>query len=65
METHILYEQAKWHVRQAKIQISLGIRPVWSESSVCAQWVAKDHSFLHAYNKDWGGGGGGGMPRLI
>ena len=24
---------------------SLGIRPVWSESSLCAQWVAKDPSF--------------------
>ena len=28
--------------------ISLGICPVWSESSMCAQWVAKDPSFLHA-----------------
>ena len=26
----------KWHVRPAKIQISLGIRPVWSESSLSA-----------------------------
>ena len=26
----------------AKTQISLGIRPVWSEPSLCAQWVAKD-----------------------
>ena len=26
----------KWHVRPAKTQISLGIRPVWSESSLCA-----------------------------
>ena len=24
----------KWHVRPAKIQINLGIRPVWSESSL-------------------------------
>ena len=32
----------------AKTQISLGIRPVWSESSPCAQWVAKDPRFLHA-----------------
>ena len=24
----------KWHVRQAKTQISLGIRPVWSEASL-------------------------------
>ena len=26
----------KWHVRPAKTQISLGIRPVWSESSLSA-----------------------------
>ena len=31
-----------------KTQISLGIRPVWSESSLCAQMVKKDPSFLHA-----------------
>ena len=31
----------------AKTQISLGICPVWSESSVCTQWVAKDRSFFH------------------
>ena len=35
-------------VRPAKTQISLGIRPVISESSLCAQWVAKDPSSLHA-----------------
>ena len=29
-------------VRPAKTQISLGIHPVWSESSLCTQWVAKD-----------------------
>ena len=39
---------SKWPVRPAKTQISLGIRPVWSESSLCAQWVAKDpDSFMH------------------
>ena len=31
----------KISVRPAKTQISLGIRPVWSESSLCAEWVAK------------------------
>ena len=36
-----------------KTQISLGIRPVWSESSLCAQWVAKDPTFLHADSEDW------------
>ena len=35
-------------VRRAKTQISLGNHPVWSESLLCAQWVAKDPSFLHA-----------------
>ena len=40
-------------VRPAKTQISLGIRPVWSESSLCAQWIAKDPSFLHADSEDW------------
>ena len=36
----------------AKTPISLGIRPVWSESSLCAQLVAKDPRFLHADSKD-------------
>ena len=43
----------KWHVCPAKTGISLGIRPVWSESSLCAQWVAKNPSFLHADSGDW------------
>ena len=33
-------KQTKWPVHPAKTQISLGIRPVWSESSLCALWVA-------------------------
>ena len=32
-------QQNEW--APAKTQISLGIHPVWSESSLCAQWVAK------------------------
>ena len=39
-------------VRPAKTQISLGIRPVWSESSLCDQWVAKDSRFLDADRED-------------
>ena len=44
-------------------QISLGIRPVWSESSLCAQRVAKDPSFLHADSEN--SYQTGRMPRLI
>ena len=47
----------------AKTQISLGIRPVWSESSLCAQWVAKDPRFLHADSVDFDQTGR--MHRLI
>ena len=43
----------KMSVRPAKTKISLGIRPFWSESSLCAQWVAKDPSFLHADSEGW------------
>ena len=50
-------------VRAAKTQISLGIRPVWSESSLCAWWVSKDPSFLHANSE--GSDQTGHMPRLI
>ena len=53
----------KMSVRLAKTQISLGIRPVWSESSLCAQWVAKDPSFLHTDSED--SDQSGRMPRLI
>ena len=35
-------------MRTTKAQIILRIRPVWSESSLCAHWVAKDPSFLDA-----------------
>ena len=50
-------------VRPAKTQTSLDIRPVWSESSLCAQWVAKDPSFLHADSED--SDQTGWMSRLI
>ena len=46
----------KWHVRPAKTRISLGIHPVWSESLLWAQWVAKDPSYLYADSKDWSDG---------
>ena len=39
-------------VRPSKTLISLGIRPVWSESSPNAQWIAKDARFLHVDRED-------------
>ena len=42
----------KMSVRPAKTPISVGIRAVWSESSLCAEWVTKDTDFLHADNED-------------
>ena len=42
----------EWHVSPAKTWISLDICPVWSESSLCTQWVAQDPSFLNADSKD-------------
>ena len=50
-------------VRPAKTQNSLGIRPVYSESLLCAYWVAKDPRFLHADSED--SDQIGRMPRLI
>ena len=42
----------KWHVGPVKTQISLGIRPVWSESAVRMKkvWVL---SYYWAHSKDW------------
>ena len=54
---------AKPPVRSAKTQISLGICPVWSESLLCAQCVAKDPRCLHTDSKD--SDQTGRMPRLI
>ena len=42
----------KWHVRPVKTRISLGILPVWSESSLSALWVARVPRFHHADSKD-------------
>ena len=42
----------KMSVRLVKTQISLDIRPVWSESSLFSQLVAKYPSFLHEDSKD-------------
>ena len=57
------WQNQKITVHPAKTQINLGIRPVWSESLLCAQCVAKDQSFLHVDSED--SDQTGRMPRLI
>ena len=63
VHSRLMTKPTKWHVRPAKTQISLGIRPVWSESSLCAKWVAKYPVLLHADSED--SYQTGRMPRLI
>ena len=44
--SRLMTKPSKWHVRPAKTQISLGIRPVWSESSLSA-WRKLGSSATH------------------
>ena len=37
---------------KTQISLSLGIRPVWSETLLCAQWEAKEPKFLHVDSED-------------
>ena len=60
--SHLMTKAAKWHVRPAKTQISLGICQS-DQSLLCAQWVAKDPSFLNVDSED--SDQTGRMPRLI
>ena len=60
--SRLMNKPTKWLSAQRR-QISLGISPVWSESSLCTQWVDEDPSFLHADSED--SDQSGRMPRLI
>ena len=50
----------KWSVRPAKTQVSLVIRPVWSESSLSAWRIIGSFCYPKSTQKD-----SGRMPRLI
>ena len=50
------HDQTKWHVRPAKTQISLGIRPVWSESLMSAWRNLGSLSTHWADSEDWSDG---------
>ena len=48
-------KQTKCSEHPAKTQIRLGGSaqcPVWSEPSLCAQWIAKDPRYIHADGED-------------
>ena len=51
--SRLITKPIKWHVHPAKTQISLDIRPVRSESSLCAQRVAKGPSGHWRLWSDW------------
>ena len=48
--SHLVTKPTKWHVRQAKTQISLAIRPVWSESLLSA-WRKRSLATHWAHSK--------------
>ena len=51
--SHLMTKPTKWNVRPAKTPISLGIRPVWSESSLSA-WRNLGSLATHwAHSEDW------------
>ena len=61
--SHLMTKSTKWHVRPAKTQISLCIRPVWSES-LLSMWRKLGSLASHwAQSKD--SDQTGRMPRLI
>ena len=61
--SRLMTKPTKWHVRPAKTQISMGIRPVWSESSLSA-WRTIGCSATHwEHSED--SDQTGKMPRLI
>ena len=50
--SRLMTKPTKWHVRPAKTQITLGIRPVWSESSLSA-WRKLGSLAIHcAHSED-------------
>ena len=61
--SRLMTKPAKWSVRPAKAQISLGIRPVWSESSLSACRNIGPLTTYWAYSED--SDQTRRMPRLI
>ena len=55
--SHDMTKPTKWLCSQRRLRSAWASTHIWSESSLCAQWVAKDPSFLHADSEDWSLGG--------
>ena len=51
--SHLMTKPTKWHVRPAKTQFSLGICPVWSESSLSAWRSIGLLGTKKAHGEDW------------
>ena len=51
--SHLMTKTTQWHVRPAKTQISLGIRPAWSESSLSAFRTLRSLATHWARGEDW------------
>ena len=50
--SRLITKSTKWHVRPAKTQISLDIRPVWSESSLSAWRMLRPFAIHWAHSED-------------
>ena len=61
--SRLMTKPSKWHVRPAKTQISLSIRPVWSEPSLSAWRKFRSLAIHWAHSED--SDQTGRMPRLI
>ena len=61
--SHLITKPTNWHVRPAKTQVSLGIRPVWSESLLSAWRKLGSLATHRAHSED--SDQTGRMPRLI
>ena len=61
----LMTKPPKWHVRPVKTQISLGIRPIWSESSLSAWRKLGSLATYWVDIKDSADDQTGRMPRLI
>ena len=51
--SRLMTKPTKWHVRPAQTQISLGIRPVWSESLLSAWRNLRSLATHWAHSEDW------------